>query len=435
VSNSRPPADGQIIRPPVALRVSGAPGGPAQVGDLLGRYRGIIDNFYLNCSRDYDLRGVGQQGRQLHLPGIRLRYTNNQGQETLDVVIVRPPVPAPAPAQPELPTPWDWVLIEIFADRLLDAEMQATAHIRSPRQADIATNQLRPIKGFALNFASPGTQDPDEHMLFAVPTAGVATPTITDPWSYRSFVVDLRPARGLPAVEVDLNACLIAAYTQPDYELIATQLGSASRDRDDFVVPGFWPGYTLDGSFVPGAFVDPDDAFGVEIHPNPDPAPGALAVYEPFPEVVFDTVTQSWHFADSSHGPRGYVRFQGTELTGLGTPVYVYQIFLITNPQLGGHIPLAHTPMPGNLQATLGRGDWKALFEPEGFLASEIYYRWKYQGLDDSARPGHSTLAHLDLQVLDVATLTADPATRYAIPAIGTLIVDQVHWGVSLASP
>lgn len=425
----RPDVPGQP-RISLTVRFEGVPDGSPLASQLYQQLQGPINRFYLKARQAYALSPDDSLYLHTENPDFAIRYLNRLGVETLYVKV------SASVAQQALQkvNHWDWVLIEAYVPDPLDGEIVATAHVRIPQEAVIATDEALPIYGFALDYGD--TQPANERYLFAVPTTGVSAPATTSSSLYRSFIVDLRPARGFSALEVDLNVCLSVPYFQPSYVMVGTQL-VAYQEVDDFVTPGTWlsvgPPYPPDPA-QPTVFVDPATWIGGEqLFPNPG---NPTDHYFPLPATQFDETTQTWSFVDQSHGPRGIVKFTGTTFAGgdaYQTTQYVHDAWLIVNNQNGGHIPIASGSRPGEIQLTMGKGDWRRIFTPEGFTTPiEPCYRWKYTQHDDSHRPGHSSIAR-SFQVVRASSLTNDPATRYGIPYVGTVIIDQINWGVSLS--
>lgn len=221
---------------PVKITMSGVEPGSPLARAIYDRIGGEVNHFYSAARQQVDIPGASGLGQQKGLAdGSRLRYTYNNGLETLDIS-VSPKTKAEAEEQVKKSerTAWDWLVIDLeipvkdtsAPPRLF--KLTSAARFYRPALADIAAGDPpTPIFGgaslerFAVDEqgANSGQQEPvnaDEQanprLMWAIaPRAEqLAAPEVeTDNNLFKcSLLVDIRPNFWVDQIEVDIWAQL-----------------------------------------------------------------------------------------------------------------------------------------------------------------------------------------------------------------------------------
>jgi hypothetical protein len=190
------------IMPPKVVVEGTEPGSP-DARRIVAKYAGDIKRFHGKCQQAYSLSPAGQMKLQGQWPGARAVYLNVDGQEIIRIKVDQSVRGEELEITPDF---WDYALIELYVPDMYFDEgalsLTCYAHLTAPIEAELDAGSSLPFPGVASNQDSRSTADP---MINAAEADQVVRSVDEDhPWSYASFIVDLRPARGLSVVTADL---------------------------------------------------------------------------------------------------------------------------------------------------------------------------------------------------------------------------------------
>lgn len=198
-------------RVPVKTVVVVPPGAdPDASRKVYERSQAVINKFYLKAAQAHALGIVDVSASHMELPGLKLRYANQQGVEHVFVEVTAI-IPKPKPekiSKPELP--WDWIIVEIVARDLSDDGEGA------PYRLDTRATRIRPDRNDgaiypinSLNAQSDGADPPMLDYAFATgttltPAAGICL---------TSMRADLRDIfEGGMSLEIDIDGKLAGGH-------------------------------------------------------------------------------------------------------------------------------------------------------------------------------------------------------------------------------
>ncbi len=391
----------QATRAPPIVRVHGV---EAEVGQLLlNHFAGRIGQFHMAQAQKYALGTAVIQKGMLDHPDVKMRYTNQYGTEII-TVDVHPQVIEELVKKP--PVFWDFALIEIVVAEAEYVALQGWAYLTTPLEAEILPASELPFAGVAVDI----DQWPvvDRMINSPNPDDVVFERTGEGEW-VASFLVDLRPARGMSAVIVDLHAT-----ASPSLEVLPTYApvwGIAAG-------PG-------DGS---GSHPWPPADINAGNTGNAPPGYTDEQWYSTMPAGNFNYATLEWEFVgvdvvvagDGSFWtvfPSPFTEPPGDNVEiswGVKTDSSSY------SPGYSGDVPV-----PSEVQVTLFKSDPGMEVATVTGELSPDYVRWDFPS--SPLRPGAVVLGRPHIPDADVSLSLYD---RFNVPRLGTVIIDQINWSL-----
>lgn len=424
----------QVTQQPTKLIIRGVQPDTPEWRMLAETYGGRLQAFHAKAQQGYALSINPISKIRCNLgEGATATYTNLQGQEILELVVDNKVLEGLGKPVEDY---WDFALIELFVPSTYDApasNLLSAAHLTCPIEEKLTAASVWPAEGLAVTSLTRVT--PDRMLNTAEHDDYVRTATpASDSEAYASFTVDLRPARGLSAVTVDLHSYLGVSTLLP----VSAIWTDGSQDSTD-PAPGSVSGYTVrvhdqqwelpflgPGDILnyrkgfndyagPVSFVDNIAAPG---HPvfTPDPrTPHATDVLV-MPTTHFDFGLQLWVF--DVNGSPFYSQPMGTSYGGIPDPDPGpwYRHWYVSTAS-DATIYTGPSPVPGEVQLTLFKG------VPDFSVSNYInYYRWDYTRIFP-LRAGHMTIApHVDIPAQgppdDISIQNI-----YGIPKLGTVVI------------
>ena len=398
---------------PTKLVIKGVEPGTPLAGAVADHFGGRLKQFHVKQQQNYALSPTAIHRSHIEWKGGRATYTNQGGQEYLTLE-VDPQLLRELYVKTDV---WDYALIELFVPNTYNAaQLYCYAQIITPRETILTTVSVLPWNGIA--------SVTDDHIpldrLINAATNGLLVRTATDAVieAYASFIVDLRPARGLSVVTVDLYPWLYAG---------------------DERLPGLVIEWGV-GAFLPSN--SPTTAF------NPYPPTSTATDYPSYaasylPSYSFNRSTMHWEwgagaqYVVSVDRPSGgfatYALTPNSSTSGNYQGVYLWGLHTQANGDPGYVGP---KPTPSEVQVTVFKG--VPPFEVTQYInpAATPYCRWTFRDVYPR-RPGHQTPGK---NVLVPVYTNTDPATRstrlidfYGTPRAGTVTINLstggAFWG------
>lgn len=183
----------------VKIRVQGVNEGSAEHQRVLNQLQGHISQFLGKNQQQVALGGLEQHASRTKVPGASLRYKNNQGQETLDVVVEHKEGGEEKVESKE--EYWSWAIVEMRVPNIQGlTTFVASAFMNPPPKNK---------EGYAVNKTHPIDTDKPP-LSYPIDELGTFIGDVQDNDGYASLRVDLRPYPG--GVKFDLYG-YIRKYT------------------------------------------------------------------------------------------------------------------------------------------------------------------------------------------------------------------------------
>lgn len=411
----------QTVAPP-KLVVEGVRTGTPLYRVVAAHFAGQMKSFHTKAQQLYALSPLEvMKFRRDFGNGARAVYANIHGQEILTLEVDHRVLDHLNEVAEGF---WDYALIEIYVPDMHHAgSLRAYAHLTSPVEQRLTSADVWPVDGVAANLLTKSTPDriinASESDDFVRSAAGGAE-------NYASFTVDLRPARGLSVVTVDLHALVTVSNTYPPPAWLQTGAGDSTtpvpvhnpaaytvRMEQDFDLIDADEDGIIDSFFFP-ARIKTIDVNGFIIwypdYAGSDTVSRVTAlgteIIQQLPPIHWDVAADRWVF-DASND-RFYDHYLAdliydTEFDITNPPFFVrqrttfgpwYRHWMISGS--GGIFYDGPAPMPGEVQITLFKGVPK--LDVTQYTSSPQYYRWTYTDIFPD-RAGYSKLADVGLQV------------------------------------
>lgn len=173
------------------VRIAGVETGSDRYNALLDQYRGALSHFQLAQQQQVSISGQRYYKASRSVPGARMTYQNNEGQETLTLQLTT--AGGGEEVQIDKDAYWSWAIVEVTIPNI----MGLTSSVASAFMTPPPKNKL----GYALNNSPP--IDVDKPPL-SYPSDGLGTliGDVQDNTYPASLRVDLRPYPG--GVKFDL---------------------------------------------------------------------------------------------------------------------------------------------------------------------------------------------------------------------------------------
>lgn len=196
-------------RVPVKTVVTVAPGADRDAArEVYARSQAVINKFYLKAAQAHAQGIVDISAAHMELPGLKLRYSNQQGVEIVHVEVTAT-VAKPKGGAEEVGA-WDFLLVDIdipiWSDGYADKPYE-----RAARGTFAAQMVAPPPNGSALDqqlFDSAFQQSlgDDPQLMFAGAARGeeIGSETTVPDVQRSSLLVDIRPYRTLRVIELDI---------------------------------------------------------------------------------------------------------------------------------------------------------------------------------------------------------------------------------------
>jgi len=182
------------------------------------RNQGVINKFYLKAAQQHALGIVDVTAMQMQVPGMKLRYSNNQGVEAV-FVEVSDTVTKQEGGEEKKGWEWDFLLVDIEvpvwstgyaekpterASRLFTAARMVTPGASDPEDIPQALDQQL----FDSDLQQSAGDEPMLQFGGASRAEQIGTTTDEEDKQVSSLLVDIRPYHTLPVIELDIYARL-----------------------------------------------------------------------------------------------------------------------------------------------------------------------------------------------------------------------------------
>ncbi len=453
-----------VMQAPTKLRFEGVPPGSELARALYRIYAPQINGFHRQQAQKYSLSLVENYRAHGQAPGLKMTYTNLQGQETLDVRVEADAVEQVLRRKAR--TPPEWVVVDL---EVLTETGEFAAFLTIPRLAEITAADVYPFPGVARDIYPGGLLT--DIIGYAPQVDLLGSIADTTDRQIASLRVDLRPFRDLPIVSVDLYGYLnqrfdsgpvwngadpFLSYTGIDYGGYAG--GPLPTDLSDFV----W--------LSPNQIFDPAQFLAY----FPETAGQTYLPYSGggFTEVGGMTFTNTWSgsgWSDPATEPSVthplFLPFGDSEQTyyatgelrsfhrrswvrnGTGGTTDPDQVEDPSNPSnpgtyqftvrdaihyFGPLFTIGSIPIGGDVDGTLsaalfpGASGWRGA---EHYNDLDYYYLWELEARFPE-RFGTFRIGTTPLHIVEPAP-SDTMLNHFGMPFIGRVDIDMIHWGVS----
>lgn len=194
----------QTTKAPTKVRFQGVPPGSQEAQQLVQRYAPQINHFHRSQAQKYSLSTVENYRAHGRYPGLKMTYTNLQGQEIIDV---RVETVLSRPGEQKKPgLPWDWVQVDLHVPNVTEEIYGSfSAHVVAP-----VLDPGDPNIGRADNSGSyhDFTDKPVIQYAYSNKYAYIETTTAPDGTQIASLLVDVRELHIYKEVRIELYGSL-----------------------------------------------------------------------------------------------------------------------------------------------------------------------------------------------------------------------------------
>lgn len=240
----------QVTTAPTKVRFDGVPAGSDLAKHLYRQFAPQINHFHRAQAQKYSLSTIENYRAHGTYPGLKMTYTNLQGQETVQITVTAP-VPTPNP-QPKPKPFWDWVQIDIDIPNTWNvATSEATyglfhAVLVRPTLAEIGPADVEPFLGVAgerVGYPSDQTSSPVVQYpldtFCPYPVVGPVSET-TDHQT-ASLLIDVRGLHDYTEIKVDLYGNLTPlADTETEHVTVTGTQYAGEWNGNSFVGRNIW---------------------------------------------------------------------------------------------------------------------------------------------------------------------------------------------------
>jgi hypothetical protein len=211
--------------PSPVVRFHGFPIDSAEAEEMRERFAPQINHFHRSQAQKYSLSPIENYRAHGVYPGLKMTYTNLQGQETINILVM-PPKPEPKP-EPESWIPWDWVQVDIEVPDVGSAQPEGNmyaffaAYMRFPAHPTPSASDTMPfedVAGEKIGTNDDGSTMPLLQFASGQPNA-VATVASDEDVQIASLLLDVRNFHTFEEVSFDLYGCLTQPSEDFDPEL------------------------------------------------------------------------------------------------------------------------------------------------------------------------------------------------------------------------
>jgi hypothetical protein len=181
------------------VRISGVETGSDRYNALLGQYQGVLAQFQLGQQQQVAISGQRYYKASRTMPGARMTYQNNDGQETITLELTT--AGGEQEEKVESEEYWKWAIVEVTIPNIMGLTSSvASAWMNPPPKAK---------QGYAINKTHPIDTD-SPPLSYPIDELGTFLSDVQDNTYHASLRVDLRPYPG--GVKFDLYG-YIRKYT------------------------------------------------------------------------------------------------------------------------------------------------------------------------------------------------------------------------------
>lgn len=279
----------QVTKALTKVRFHGVPPGSQEAQQLVQRYAAQINHFHRAQAQKYALSTVENYRAHGTYPGLKMTYTNLQGQEIIDIRVetVLPQVEGQAKQE----TPPDFCVVDLVVENSINVYSEIYFKLVQP-EPDVYPYEY-----------SDGNFDPDwdysnqaEFPLMEATVAWSATSNVDFADRIHSLMVDFRRLPKFGRVVVDLYG----RATPDEYPIIGQEFAGWERVNEQLVTVGtFTVDYTAYGHLA-------GSPFGIhEIPENVNMSTDFGGVVSTFPDLWAAQMDAQWTVPPQYHDPSG----------------------------------------------------------------------------------------------------------------------------------